>query len=577
MLTSGTGGILQLARTRSFGRPKWRGQFVWVLPVLLILGQTASAQNSIQHVSSTGNDSKDGASWGTAKASIRAACASLPGGNTNCSAGNGQILVSSSTVGGNLTLAPGIGLSVMAGGTIRMQSGETLMLNGPFSAPPQTVFVGSGTAVVKQATVKAIWWSGTIDQQINACVASVIANLSGTCDATDLRSGAITHQINVGNESGASVRLLLPTSGIWDVAITDGTSCGIRQFAKTEIVGSDVARAQLMRLQPANSSTNVQALYCTDPSPNGGGSYMSAKGFGVSNTVGATMTLGAAVFQHLYDHSYFSDITATNSNGIAVKIYDICCGTVFDRIGGNGSLGPGARPVVIGDSNLGGPVSNGGVLGTVFNGLHANLAGPGNHEVEIEGGAFTQSDAFSALGIERGRSSDLRTSGMFIGPSVHNLVINAMDFSNMPPGTTAFAIEFAPWSGPSESVVLGAKSQSNNIIKDNIHSVNVVGPNASYGQGPPYFTEGMVSGLSGSVAGSTTPVAATSCGDPVTLKINGVTPAMALVVTPNGAPQAGLRPYAFVSGPNTVTVEYCNDTGNLMRPNPQILQVRAID
>jgi hypothetical protein len=58
-----------------------------------------AAADSVRYVSNAGNDANDGFSWGTAKLTETAACASLPGGNSTCTAGTGTIFIAPSFTG----------------------------------------------------------------------------------------------------------------------------------------------------------------------------------------------------------------------------------------------------------------------------------------------------------------------------------------------------------------------------------------------------------------------------------------------------------------------------------------------
>lgn len=58
----------------------------------------ATTEN-IQYVSNNGNDSNDGLSWGSAKLTVAAACAALPGGNNTCTGGYGTVYVSPTFTG----------------------------------------------------------------------------------------------------------------------------------------------------------------------------------------------------------------------------------------------------------------------------------------------------------------------------------------------------------------------------------------------------------------------------------------------------------------------------------------------
>ncbi len=61
--------------------------------------------DEVVYVSPNGSDSNDGLSWGTAKLTVPAACAALPGGSSNCSAGAGMIWVSPGWTGTRPTVS----------------------------------------------------------------------------------------------------------------------------------------------------------------------------------------------------------------------------------------------------------------------------------------------------------------------------------------------------------------------------------------------------------------------------------------------------------------------------------------
>ncbi len=71
------------------------------------------ASDTIQYVSANGNDANDGLSWGTAKATVAAACAALPSGNATCSAGYGVVYVSPAFTGTAVIPPSGPGYSTV--------------------------------------------------------------------------------------------------------------------------------------------------------------------------------------------------------------------------------------------------------------------------------------------------------------------------------------------------------------------------------------------------------------------------------------------------------------------------------
>ena len=83
--------------------------------------------------------------------------------------------------------------------------------------------------------------------------------------------------------------------------------------------------------------------------------------------------------------------------------------------------------------------------------------------------------------------------------------------------------------------------------------------------------------LSGSVAGSTTSLAANTCGDVVTQTVTGATTTMTPIVTVSGAlPTSGLVIQAAVTSANTVSIEYCNVTTGSVVPAAATLEIRVV-
>ena len=77
--------------------------------------------------------------------------------------------------------------------------------------------------------------------------------------------------------------------------------------------------------------------------------------------------------------------------------------------------------------------------------------------------------------------------------------------------------------------------------------------------------------LRGQVVASTTLLAANSCGDTVTVTINGANTSMS--ASASGVITTGLVPFAWVSSANTVSVQYCNVTVAGITPGASTLQV----
>jgi hypothetical protein len=234
----------------------------------------------------------------------------------------------------------------------------------------------------------------TADVKLNACVTAAISSSSGICDARGLGGAqTIAAQVNVGNTAQQPVTLLLPSSGTWLVTITDGTSCAIKHFSNAALIGFNGGLGQLV-IEPNNSSTNLRALYCTDLTPAGNGSYIRAEGFQLYNPVGATLTQAAMDVEWTFDNSDFENITVANYNGLSLYVKGSCCGTIFKTITSNGGSAANGVPVVI---DGGSPI---GTVAVMFESLSADHAGCGKHEIEVKGGGATNAINFYNTYVE---------------------------------------------------------------------------------------------------------------------------------------------------------------------------------
>jgi hypothetical protein len=112
--------------------------------------------DNVQYVSNSGNDSNDGLSWGTAKLTVAAACASLPGGGSNCGGGYGTVYVAPSFTGS--TIVPPINL------------------NSGFPTFPTIVYLPStGRTITLGSTAFPVSTSG-----LQAAITAVCASGAGT-------------------------------------------------------------------------------------------------------------------------------------------------------------------------------------------------------------------------------------------------------------------------------------------------------------------------------------------------------------------------------------------------------------
>jgi hypothetical protein len=292
-----------------------------------------------------------------------------------CGTGSGSGTVNSGVTGqiayyaANGVAVSGVStVPVSAGGTGATTPAAALIALGGASlgATGTQAFAGRVTGNQVGASFEADQFSGSdAGAQVNVCIAAAIAAGGGTCDARALSgTQVINEEIDLGSETQAasgttSVTLLLPTSAVWEFNITNGTSCGIKQFSNNNLVGeSSTGGAVRMILAPYNTSTNMDSLYCTDPSPTSGGNYVHAQGFAAFTSYGGTGTgtfaNGALHVQHMFDESSFSYIMGggSSTSPYGWQIDDTCCGDSFDHV--QGLMRIGTEDIVTGVSTTSG-------------------------------------------------------------------------------------------------------------------------------------------------------------------------------------------------------------------------------
>ena len=98
--------------------------------------------NGVQYVANYGNDSDSGWSWGTAKLTLAAAYAALPGGASDGSTGTGVVIIEpgfTGTIASPSSATITIGQPIVAGvkiGTTAATAAGTLRVNIPGNATP---------------------------------------------------------------------------------------------------------------------------------------------------------------------------------------------------------------------------------------------------------------------------------------------------------------------------------------------------------------------------------------------------------------------------------------------------------
>jgi hypothetical protein len=378
-------------------------------------------------------------------------------------------------------------------GTYMRVDGGNSPATGSIGFNGGVTFSSSITAVAFNAVrfVDGIHYPYTV-AGIQACSndAKTLGNSTGICDARGVPSLTLTSELDVGDSSSSRIMLLLPVQAVWSTSITDGTSCGIKQFDKTTIVGATTSGTPGFVLQPLNSSTNVFALYCTPASPAGGGQYVNSSGAGFINSVGATLTKGAFVAQHLFDNSEFRDIFVSNTSGKGVVVADACCGTSFYNLTANGQYGAGAIPLVLGDTGIGGVLS-GGVTGVSFINPSITHPGSGQNNIQVANTVFNENIQFDNLYMEP-NNTDTATALVQISANAHNITFNGFNASGSWAALcTGYVVDVAAWAGPTNDVFLNGKSgcaNASNIISDHVTGAQIHGTLPNYGHAPAYIS-----------------------------------------------------------------------------------------
>lgn len=319
----------------------------------------------------------------------------------------------------------------------------------------------------------------TLDVQLNACISAAATNgagAQGIADATGLRTGTIAAQVNVGNTNGVpQIVLFLPKAATWQVSITDGTSCAIMLYNKSAMIGTgNQGNGGVMSISSASNSTSVKGLVCTDPSPVGGGAYVRAEGFVVSNAKGGTMGTAELVVQQLFDNSVFRDIAVVDPSSLttsrnAMSVMGVCCGTSFYNITVDCYSRMGCTPLVLGGTTTGAAVSS-----TAFFGLSPGHPGAGIHNIVI--GAYNQNENIDFYNSYlEPNSTDTSTAGVEIGAGANDINFYGAMFSNVARGSTAFLVDIANWPGPANDTFSGLKSQTLNLVNDQVAGITVRG------------------------------------------------------------------------------------------------------
>ena len=257
--------------------------------------------------------------------------------------------------------------------------------------------------------------------KINACIAAVISAGGGVCDASGLGgTQTMSQEIRLGNSTSVAahlgVTLLLPETATWFWHLTDGSSCGIRQYSSTSLLGHQPGGGGNRMVLAASSGSLMDAIYCIDNAASGA-NYVRAEGFAVwNNQPGSTFANGVVHIRAVVDQSRFVGIFAENYYGDVWHIDSACCGATFEEIQGtsNGTVNlsngsNGGIPLTLGPSK---------VDGVSFHNCGFNAPGIGSPDIEMIGESAVNGVSFYNTYMEGNGTVDNTTPMIYVGPYV---------------------------------------------------------------------------------------------------------------------------------------------------------------
>jgi hypothetical protein len=167
------------------------------------------------------------------------------------------------------------------------------------------------------------------------------ATISGAC------SGALVSNSN----KNFAVGLIPPHTGVWTTTIADSvpnTSCGLRFFDQSSLYGDMAGEGRPWYLQ-STSSTNVEALACTDNNPKGGAGYYSIHGLAAHGISNDSIQTATCVLFGMFDVSVFDDIQCVTSQSYPAAVVYAWGTGASTRISGSFEANSVGQPLVVGE------------------------------------------------------------------------------------------------------------------------------------------------------------------------------------------------------------------------------------
>jgi hypothetical protein len=328
----------------------------------------------------------------------------------------------------------------------------------------------------------------TVDQKVNACIKAAILTGTAIADASAV-TGNIAAEIDVGDHALHSVTLLPPKAGQWVVTINDGTSCAIKQFSGSAVIGSNTGNpfssggsSQFAITTASGLTVGPKALWCNESKAESaaGGTYVRLSGVAFFNTGLAPMQADILA-EDWFDNSDMDHVLAFDGRNTAAIVRGLCCGASFDHLTLDG-LHTSKAPVLVFQNTA--TQYNGSVT---FNNLSVTHPGPGQAIIACINttGHFAGWDGIAVHNLYTETDSSDLTTTMFQCDSAMSLLIDhwvalrqnqannayAISITNKGAGyvRTQFMLEDFTWatgSGP-----------NTNTIDDQINHVTVPSTN----------------------------------------------------------------------------------------------------
>jgi hypothetical protein len=247
--------------------------------------------------------------------------------------------------------------------TVTVTSGQSIKVNSP-------TYYGTATAYNVYVTA-----AGGASWTETKCITGAAIGAPATIISTSGCSGAVSL-----SNRGFAVELIPPKVGTWTVTDTNGISdCGIKFFDQSSAAGGSAGEGRPLVVTD-NSSTNVEALICTDNNPKLTSGFYKLVGLSAENVANDHVQSAVLLIRDFFDVSVFDDMQATVSTPIPAGWVYGNGGGGSSRLSGNFEAFGIGEPLRVGLS--GSPTND-----FIFNAISAVHPGPTFPNIEIQGSA----------------------------------------------------------------------------------------------------------------------------------------------------------------------------------------------